>query len=62
MAIISTFLLCLVAPAQEKYERYYKMYNDAMALKNKGELDDAKTILLNIKKLLNNYSSFNKVF
>lgn len=52
LAIIATFLLCLVAPAQEKYERYYKMYNDAMALKNKGELDDAKTILLNIKKLL----------
>ena len=45
-------MFCLVAPAQEKYDRYYKMYADAMTKKNQGKLNEAKTILLNIKNLL----------
>ena len=52
LAILVSFMFCLVAPAQEKYERYYKMYADAMAKKNQGKLNEAKTILLNIKTLL----------
>ena len=52
LAIFAVFMLCLVAPAQDNYDRYYKMYNDAMAKKSQGNLDEAKTILLNIKKHL----------
>ena len=48
---MAIFMFCLVAPAQEKYDRYYKMYADAMTKKNQGKLNEAKTILLNIKNL-----------
>ena len=52
LAILASLMFCMVAPAQEKYDRYYKMYADAMAKKNQGKLNEAKTILLNIKNLL----------
>ena len=52
LAILATFIISMVASAQEKYDRYYKMYADAMAKKNQGKYNEAKTILFNIKSLL----------